>query len=161
MKIKHKKRIRTPCLDAIEPPLDFGKRWNEKVIVTPTLRLPYRPLELAEKTLVVAPAGVDRDVEVEEDLRAEDRLQFQPRLGADPLDHLAPPADDDRLLRVPLDVDRGPHPDHPRTLRVGGIGLLFLEFLDGDGGAVRQLVGGVMQHFLADDLRGEEALGLR
>src|SRR6266550_4607557 len=65
-----------------------------------------RPVQFAEKTLVLAPGTVDGNVQIEEDLGAENGLQFDPRFGADPLDHVAALSDDDRLLRLALDDDR-------------------------------------------------------
>src|SRR5260370_13071622 len=64
------------------------------------------PIQLAEKPLVLAPGTVHRNMQVEEDPRPEDRLQFHPGFGADPLDHLAALSDDDALLRFASDHDR-------------------------------------------------------
>ncbi len=45
--------------------------------------------ELAEEPRIVPPVLMDADMEVEVDLRAEDRFQLLPGFGADALDHRA------------------------------------------------------------------------
>src|SRR3954454_21965626 len=112
------------------------------------------PVQFAEKTFVLAPRSVYGNVQVEENARAEDRLQFYARLGADPFDHLAALADDDWLLRLTLHDDRRVDLDEV-------LGLVLFPAIDGHGRRVRQLLGGMCQQFLADDLRRKEALRLR
>src|ERR1051326_4700936 len=80
-----------------------------------TCSLPEWPFEFTKEALVLAPFLVNADVEVEEDLRAEDRLQLDASLGADLLDHRPLLADHDRFLRLPLDDDRGENLDKVST----------------------------------------------
>src|SRR3954452_22409519 len=112
------------------------------------------PIQFDEKPFVLAPRSVYGNVQVEENARAEDRLQLDARLGADPFDHLAALADDDRLLRLALDDDGRVDLDEV---------LLFVLFptVDRDGRRVRQFLGGMRQQLLAHDLGREEALRLR
>src|SRR5919205_1572329 len=63
-----------------------------------------QPVELLG---VVLPLPQHRDVQVEVHPAAEQLLQPGPGLGADPLDHLAAPAEQHRLLAGPLDVQQG------------------------------------------------------
>src|SRR5689334_8584969 len=89
--------------------------------------------QLAEKARVVAPVLMDADVEVEMDFRPEDRLQLLPRLGADAFDHHALLPEDDPLLRIALDEDRGPDADEVRL-------LVLLEAIHVHGRGIRQLL---------------------
>src|SRR5690606_11230168 len=67
--------------------------------------------EAAELLGVALPVLGDLDVEVEEDLRAEQRLDPAPGTGADLPQPRAAAADDDRLLGVARGEDDDPHVD--------------------------------------------------
>jgi hypothetical protein len=74
-------------------------------------------------------------------------------LGADALDHLAALADDDRLLRFMVHENRR---EDPRRLTLDSV----LELIDHHCCGVRQFLARVPEHFFADELGGERALGL-
>src|SRR5262245_16317976 len=61
--------------------------------------------DIVEHAFVLPPLGFDADMKIEKHLRIEELLEILARRDADPLDHLAAPADDDRLLRLTLDDD--------------------------------------------------------
>src|SRR3954467_11474034 len=65
------------------------------------------PVEAREHPLVLAPAGLQADLEVQVDPLAEELLQVEARGGADRLDLLPLVTDEDLLLARPLDEDRG------------------------------------------------------
>ena len=77
----------------------------------------------------------------------EQPLQILARLRADPLDHRAALAYDDRLLGLGFDENR--RVDAMEWLRPGR----FLKLIDDDRRRVRQLVARVAQDLLADDFR--------
>src|ERR1051326_7209269 len=60
---------------------------------------PVRQTQRIKRLLVVAPIRLDLDAQVEKDLALEEAFDVFARLGADPLDHRPPAADDDGLLR--------------------------------------------------------------
>src|SRR6266404_651315 len=109
--------------------------------------------ELTEDTRVLAPFMHHLHVQLEEHAAVENRLQLQARRLADVAD--APPAfaDDDALLRRPLDEDG--RLDHEEAAR-----RLLTKRVDHDRRRVGQLVACLLDDLLAHDLGGEEALAL-
>ena len=105
-----------------------------------------------EHAFAVAPVLLDLDPEVEEDARAEQRLDVLARQSADLLEHCALGTDDDALLRVALDVDRRADVDITIRPRRHLIRL--------DGHRMRHLVARELQDLLADELGDDEALRL-
>ncbi len=79
-----------------------------------------------------------------------------PRAGL--LQHRSPTPDDDALLGLALDQD--PRPDAPDLVVGGGRVVGVLDLLGDDRDRVGQLVPGHAQELLADELRGDEQLGL-
>src|SRR5262249_38371955 len=100
---------------------------------------------------VLAPLLPHLHEEAEEHPGAQELLELVAGLGADRLQHRAPAADEDPLLVLALDEDRGLDPHEL---------LLLGERLDHDAGRVRDLLARVVEDPLADDLGREEALGL-
>src|SRR6187401_498332 len=74
--------------------------------VSRLIDLPVLDLDVVEQALVVAPLRLHLDVQVEIDPALEFALHLGAGGGADGLDHRAAAADDDRLLRLPIDQDR-------------------------------------------------------
>src|SRR6185295_14140260 len=56
--------------------------------------------DVAQDRIVLPPLRLDPDVQIEEDARVEELLEVLAGGDADPLDHVAAAADDDRLLRL-------------------------------------------------------------
>ena len=108
-------------------------------------------LHLPEDPDIVSPAGVDLDVELEEDLDSEHPLELDPRVLADGLDHPSALADDAALLAFSFDID---HRVDPKQ------GFALFEVIDYDAGGVRQLSPGPFQELHANDLGNKEPLGL-
>src|SRR5262249_57663965 len=103
-----------------------------------------------EGGVVWAPLA-DLDEEPEVDLGPQERLDLAAGGGADRLQHRPAPADEDALLALALDEDRGLDA-HER--------LPLLEAVDDDGGGIGDLLAGLAEDLLADHLGDEEALGL-
>ena len=61
--------------------------------------------DVVQQALVVAPFGLHLHVKLQIHARVEEPLKVHSRGGADALDHLAAPADDDGLLRLPINQD--------------------------------------------------------
>ncbi len=93
--------------------------------------------------LVIAPAGLDLHVQLQKDLRAKDALKIATGIDTDMLDHLAALADDDALLALALDVNRGVHAQHL---------LGLLERVADDANGVRNLITSAAQDLLAHEL---------
>src|SRR5262249_40946205 len=102
---------------------------------------------------VLRPAGIDADEKLEKDFAAQNVFQLLARLRADLLQHRAAPADENRLVRFALDVNRRFDDDEVLL-------FLFRELVDRHGGAVGNLLARAEKDFLAYDLGGEKALGL-
>ena len=109
------------------------------------------PVEFADFSGIFAPGGNYLYKCLQENFVAEDFLEFLAGVGADFLEHVALVADEDFLLRVALDVERGHDPDELGT---------FFVFFDENGQRVGNFVIHGLNGFLADDFCGEEALGL-
>src|SRR5262245_8250786 len=109
--------------------------------------------EFTEGPLVLAPRTSHLHGEPQEHLDAEEALQLPSGVRADALEHGAPTADHDALLRLPLDEDRRPDVKAfgPCPLR---------EVLDAHGHRVRHLLVCQVEDLLADDLRDIERLWL-
>ena len=76
----------------------------------PSAPAPLRPVaELAQRVRVLAPVPAHLDPELEEDGMAGLFLDLGARLASDLAQHGAALADDDRLLRLVLDMDHDPH----------------------------------------------------
>jgi hypothetical protein len=90
----------------------------------------------------VAPIGFNFNVEFKEDFGREQPFQFAARLAANLLQHLAPRADNDRLLRLPFNHDAGVD---ARDL------LAFLKALDDDGRRVGKFLPSVEDDLLSND----------
>src|SRR4029079_15177131 len=93
---------------------------------------------------------------------AEEALQRLSRVGADRLQYRAALADDDGLLAVSLHEERGVDAD--QALEAAGLAararraLALVERVDDHRGRVRDLLPGVAEHLLADELRGQPEL---
>src|SRR2546428_9608032 len=110
---------------------------------------------LAEQVVILAPFGAHAHVQIQKHLRAEEALQLFARGGPDLFDHLAGPSDHDRLLRLAINDDRAVEAqDSLAALH------RLLEAIDDHGARERNLSVRELQQLLADDLGGEEALGL-
>ena len=92
-------------------------------------------------------------MQIHEDPRPEKALELLARLGADPLDHLTTPPDDDRLLGLMLDHDRAVQPEDALFTR-------FLELVDHDRRREGDLGARVAEQLLTHDLGSEDALRL-
>src|SRR6185503_17118932 len=68
--------------------------------------------EFLQRPAVLPPVVAHLHVQLQEDLDAEERLELAAGGGADALEHGAGLADQDPLLRVLLDEDRGLHVDN-------------------------------------------------
>src|SRR5690606_13627987 len=79
-------------------------------------RIGHRVAQSAQGRTLAAPAGRDLDPQVEVDPRVEKRLDLLARAPAELPDRRTAAADQDRLLAVPLHVDRGADVD--RLLRL-------------------------------------------
>src|SRR5438874_216679 len=82
------------------------------------------PVESIEKGAIGAPSGLHVDVQIQIYLGIEEALHFMARLGADEFQHRAAGADDDCLLPLALQVNRGVNAGDLRRL---------LPPVDGDG----------------------------
>ena len=100
-------------------------------------------------TLVVGPAALHLDPQVEHDLGVEQQLHVLARFGADAFDALALVANDDLLLTVTLNEDQG--------VDVQGFALL-LELFDLDGDLVRQLRTHLAHDLFANQLAARKRL---
>src|SRR5690606_15248268 len=105
--------------------------------------------EALEGALVVGPAALHLDPDLEIHRAVEELLELHARLGRDALELLAALADDHALVAVAVDDDGGEDAAQPP---------LGLELLDLDGDAVGQLVTEQAEQLLAQELGGEEAL---
>src|SRR5207247_8414397 len=94
-----------------------------------------RQAEAVEQALVLAPARRHLDLESEEHVAPEQVLDLEAGLAADALDHGAALADQDALLAVALDQDRGLDADRARDLV-----RRLLEALDQHRRGVRDLL---------------------
>ena len=103
-------------------------------------------------TLVIRPATLDLDPQVQHDLGVEGALHLETRFTADVLDALTILADQDLLLTLTL--------DHHQRADVQGAALIGLEFLDLDGHLVGQFIAQLTHHLLAHQLGGQEARAL-
>src|ERR1700730_13742998 len=66
--------------------------------------------DLAQDPLVLAPEGFHAHMQVEKDAGPEESLELLAGRSADPLDHVAAPADHNRLLRFAVDDNRAVQP---------------------------------------------------
>src|SRR5438874_6269566 len=101
------------------------------------------------------PPRLHADVELEEHLGAEQPLHLAPGTRSNLLQPRASLADHDRLLAVALHENGGGDADEPAG---AGLALGFVEQLDQDRRAVGNLLPGVAQELLADQLGAEIAL---
>src|SRR2546430_8136164 len=101
------------------------------------------------------PPRLDADVELEEHLGAEQPLHLAPGTRSNLLQPRASLADHDRLLAVALHENVGGDADQPAGARLA---LGLVEQLDQDRRAVGNLLPGVAQELLADQLGAEIAL---
>src|SRR5881394_4317286 len=129
-------------------PLSRASSLPQGIIVDPENVLQVAVTQRTQRTLVIGPATLNLDPQVEHDLGVEQQLHVLARFGADTLDALALVANDDFLLAVALDEDQG--------MDVQGFALL-LEFFDFDGDLVWQLGAHLAHDFLAYQFSGEEA----
>src|SRR6476661_6932434 len=102
----------------------------------------------AHPRLVVSPPGTHLDPQLDEDLGAEQLLEFLPRLGADALEPLALVADHDGLVAVALHDDGRGDANEPAMLRA----RLLVELVDHDGRRVGELLARQPEQLLAHGL---------
>src|SRR5215831_12865533 len=74
---------------------------------------------LTQDTIVLPPFRLHPDMQVQKHLRREEPLEFLPRRGPDLLDHRTGPADDNRLLRLPIDHNGAEQAED--AVRFGGL----------------------------------------
>src|SRR5687767_4232433 len=91
------------------------------------LAAPRWQAERVECPFVFAPACLHLDVQVEKHFGVEEGLELLSGRGADRFDLRAALADDDRLLRLPLDENGAIQPH--QAFRIG-----LFKFVDDDGG---------------------------
>src|SRR3984893_4698469 len=133
-------------------------RDGEASLLARLARLAPAPADLPQDPLVLATERFHAHVQVEEHAGAEESLELLARRRPDPLDHVAAPADHDRLLRLAVDDDRAIQPED--GLRgIGPLGNL-LEAIDDDRARKRDLGVRELEQLFPDDLGREEPLGL-
>src|SRR5438045_881780 len=116
--------------------------------------VPVSEANVRQHGLVLAPFGLDTNMEIEEHLHLEKALQFLARPGPNLLDHVAAPADTVRVVRPTVADARAEEAEKAaRWLRL-------LESIDDHRTRKRQLRVCETEHLLADDLGGKKPFGL-
>src|ERR1700730_17700983 len=109
------------------------------------------PIELAYDRSVLPPVGLDLDEEFEEDMRAEDRLEFLARERADFLHGFPALADENHFLTFAFDIESRADPDQFGPL---------IEIVYQHGNSVGNFFASLEYGLLTDHLSGEKPLGL-
>src|SRR5262245_57774360 len=133
--------------------------WGEDLTSSTPLPTPHSPLptphsssflnsQFIQRARVVAPMLLHADEEMQPDVASEQAFDVAPRFHADLFQRLAALADDDRLLRLALDVDHAV--DFGRSLHL-------LPHLGPDGGCEGKLLRREFQNLLADEFRRDVA----
>src|ERR1700730_5536101 len=109
------------------------------------------PVERIKKRGLLAPVGLDLNVKLQKNLHAEKLFHFLAGVGSYLLQHGAPRTDDDALLALAFHEYGG--------VDASDIGRL-VPLIDQHGDRVRHLLLGLVKYLFADELGGQEALGL-